>query len=164
VNSPMTNNMMLQKQELIQQYKDRSLITTPKRILIVNYEDDVNFALKLVLEEQTYNGDIADKKKRFKVDCFNDPFLALRSFKNGIYDLIIIGVMMPRMNGFELSKIMRRIDENVKICFLTAGQIPSNLCGYSSLCTGSEEHNHDKFISLPIENRDLVERLDGIFM
>jgi CheY-like chemotaxis protein len=156
--------MILQKQELIQQYKDSSLITTRKRILIVNYEDDVNFALKLVLEEQTYKGDIADKKNRFKVDCLNDPFLALRSFKKGIYDLIIIGVMMPRMNGFELSKELRRIDENVKICFLTTGQIPSNFCGYSSLCTGSEEHNHDEFISLPIENKDLVERLEGILM
>jgi hypothetical protein len=35
-----------QKQQLVQEYKS----TARKRIILVNYEDDVNFALKLVLE------------------------------------------------------------------------------------------------------------------
>jgi CheY-like chemotaxis protein len=155
-----------QQQHLIQQYKHYSL-TSVKRILIVNYEDDVNFALKLVLEQEKACEDgVADRKSRFKVDCLNNPYSTLQSFKNGLYDLIIIGVMMPGMNGFELSKKLRRIDENVKICFLTAGDIPSNFRGYAPSYTagrgGGEEKQHDKFITLPIENKNLLEHLEGI--
>ena len=158
-------NKISQQQQLIQQYKHDSL-TSPIRILIVNYEDDVNFALKLVLEEEkAYEVGIADNKSLFKVDCLNNPFSALQSFKNGLYDLIIIGVLMPGMNGFELSKELRRIDKNVKICFLTAGEIPNNFRGYSQLRTagglGEEKHN-DKFITLPIQNKDLLEQLEGV--
>jgi CheY-like chemotaxis protein len=68
------------------------------------------------------------------------------------------------MNGFELSRELRR-DKNVKICFLTAGEIPNNFRGYSQLRTagglGEEKHN-DKFITLPIQNKDLLEQLEGV--
>jgi CheY-like chemotaxis protein len=158
-------NKISQQQQLIQQYKHDSL-TSPIRILIVNYEDDVNFALKLVLEEEkACEVDIADKKSLFKVDCLNNPFSTLQSFKNGLYDLIIIGVVMPGMNGFELSKELRKIDKSVRICFLTAGEIPNNFRGYSQLYTagglGEEKHN-DKFITLPIQNKDLLEQLEAV--
>jgi hypothetical protein len=84
VSSRMTNKIP-QQQQLIQHYKLDSL-TSPIRILIVNYEDDVNFALKLVLEE-AYEDGIADKKNQFKVDCLNNPFSTLQGYKNGLYDL-----------------------------------------------------------------------------
>jgi CheY-like chemotaxis protein len=154
------------QQQLIHQHKNDSL-TPQKRILIVNYEDDVNFVLKLVLEEEkTYDDRMADRESRFKVDCLNNPYSTLQSFKHGLYDLVIIGVMMPGMNGFELSKELRKIDETVKICFLTAGEVPSNFRGYDPLCTAGEEEEEDKyhykFITLPIQNKDLLEHLEGI--
>ena len=34
---------------------------------------------------------------------------------------------MPQMNGFVLAKEIRKIDDKVKICFLTAGEIPSKV-------------------------------------
>ena len=154
-----------QQQQLVQQYKDRK-VTTAKRILIVNHEDDVNLALKLVLEELNYNneGETKGNDNSIEVESFNNPFSALERFRIGIYDLIIIGVMIPRMNGFELSKQLRRIDEKVKICFLIAGENASNFSGYSTSYIEGEESHHVKSINLPIENKDLVEQVVGMLM
>src|SRR5438067_5220064 len=110
-----SNNALQQNQDqlLIQQYKSAAT----KRILIVNHEDDVNFALKLVLEEE---GQVLDETNYFQVDSFNDSILALKNIEKGLYDLLLIAVVMPRMNGFELAKEIRKIDDKVKICFLIA--------------------------------------------
>ena len=85
-----------------------------KTVLVVDDESDVNLTLKMVLEE---NG--------FKVDSFTDPLLALENIKreSEMYDLIILDVRMPDMSGFELYKEIKKIDDKVKICFLTAGEM-----------------------------------------
>jgi CheY-like chemotaxis protein len=158
----MSSNILQQQQEqeqlqLVQEYKSAAR----KRILIVNHEDDVSFALKLVLEEEgqvLYN-----KMNCFQVDSFNDSILALNNFEKGFYDLLIIAVVMPRMNGFELAKQIRKIDDKVKICFLIAGEIPSKVrFDVSSSLSGQEEGYLDKFIRVPIENKDLIEQIDRI--
>jgi DNA-binding response OmpR family regulator len=61
------------------------------RILIVDDEDDINLLFKMVLDD---NG--------FKVDTFTDPLVALQNFTAGSYDLLILDMLMPKMNGFEL--------------------------------------------------------------
>ena len=73
-----------------------------KRILVVDDEYDTNLTLKVVLEESG-----------FKVDSFTDPLAALQNFKTGVYDLALIDMRMPVMNGFGLYN-------EIKICFLTA--------------------------------------------
>jgi PleD family two-component response regulator len=60
-----------------------------KRILVVDDEFDTNFTIKVVLETD-----------KFKVDSFTDPHAALRNFATGLYDLAIIDLTMPVMNGF----------------------------------------------------------------
>jgi two-component system response regulator ChvI len=62
-----------------------------KRILLVDDEPDIIFTIKKILEE---NG--------FKVDSFNDPILALNSYKSNFYDLVILDIKLPKMDGFEL--------------------------------------------------------------
>ena len=79
------------------------------RIFVVDDEPDVKLALKVALEE---NG--------FEVDAFDDPVEALDSFTKGLYDLLILDIKMPKMHGFELYREIRRIDNEAKICFLTA--------------------------------------------
>ncbi|HMH11384.1 MAG TPA: response regulator, partial [Candidatus Nitrosopolaris rasttigaisensis] len=59
----------------------------------------------------------------FKVDVFNDPIHALSGFKSGLYDLALIDYKMPKMNGFELYREIRKIDEKVKVCFVTAFEV-----------------------------------------
>jgi two-component SAPR family response regulator len=61
------------------------------------------------------------------------------------------------MNGFELSEKIRKIDDKVKICFLTAGGVPSKV----RLDPFREEYQ-DKFIRLPIENKVLIEQISRI--
>ncbi|HZD81314.1 MAG TPA: response regulator, partial [Nitrososphaeraceae archaeon] len=78
--------------------------------MIVDDEDDINLLLKIVLED---NG--------FKVDTFNDPFVALQNFTAGAYDLLLLDMVMPKMNGFELYQKIIMLDDKIKICFLTAG-------------------------------------------
>lgn len=56
----------------------------------------------------------------FEVDGFTDPQQALSSFKPGKYDLVILDIRMPKMDGFELYKKIKLIDKNVDVCFLTA--------------------------------------------
>ena len=149
----------LQQLQLVQEYKS----TARKRILIVNHEDDVSFALKLVLEEEgqvLYN-----KMNCFHVDSFNDSILALNNFEKGLYDLLIIAVVMPKMNGFELAKEIKKIDDKVKICFIIAGEIPSKVrfdVASSSSVQGEGGGYLDKFIRLPIENKDLIEQIGRI--
>jgi two-component system catabolic regulation response regulator CreB/two-component system response regulator ChvI len=58
----------------------------------------------------------------FKVNSYNDPLLALSEFKPDLYDLILIDINMPQMNGIELSNKILELDANVKICLVTAGE------------------------------------------
>ena len=81
----------------------------PYRILLVDDEPDVTLAFKIGLEDNGY-----------VVDAFNDPILALSSFKQGLNSLVLLDIKMPKMNGFELYKEIRKLDGNVKICFMTA--------------------------------------------
>jgi PleD family two-component response regulator len=70
-----------------------------KRLLVVDDEYDTNLTLKVVLEESG-----------FKVDSFTDPLAALQNFKTGVYDLALIDVRMPAMNGFGLYNEIRKLD------------------------------------------------------
>jgi DNA-binding response OmpR family regulator len=95
--------------------KETSPLRIPKsknRILLVDDEPDITLTFREVLEE-----------KGFKVDSFNDPQIALSNFKPGIYDVALIDIKMPQMNGFDLYRKLRKIDDNVKYCFMTAYEI-----------------------------------------
>ena len=85
-----------------------------KRILlVVDDEPDITLAFSMGLEDSG-----------FEVDAFNDPLLALEAFKKKkSYDLALIDVKMPKMNGFELCKEIRRVNDKVKVCFATAFDI-----------------------------------------
>ncbi len=82
------------------------------RILLVDDEPDIALAFKIGLED---NG--------FVVDAFNDPELASANFKDGLYDLLLLDIKMPKMNGIEFYQRMKEIDKKVKVCFITASEI-----------------------------------------
>jgi len=56
----------------------------------------------------------------FQVDTFTDPVNALPQFKAGFYQLFILDIKMPEMNGFELYKEIKKKDGTIKVFFLTA--------------------------------------------
>lgn len=80
-----------------------------RRVLIVDDEVDITDALKAGLE-----------RRGFKVEAFNDPVLALSKFNPMSYDIAILDIRMPKMNGFELYREMRKVDGHANVCFLTA--------------------------------------------
>ena len=82
------------------------------RILIVDDEPDVCEVLKKVLE-----------KNGFTADSFSDPLLALENFKPRSYNLLLLDIKMPDMDGFRLYQEMKKIDSRVKVCFLTASEM-----------------------------------------
>jgi len=51
----------------------------------------------------------------FVVDTFNEPKEALSNFKPNYYDLIILDIKMPNMDGFELYREMKEKDPNIKV-------------------------------------------------
>jgi DNA-binding response OmpR family regulator len=120
-----------------------------KTVLVVDDEPDLNLVIKMVLED---NG--------FKVDSFTDPLLALENFKGEaeMYDLIILDVRMPDMNGFELYNEIKKIDNKVKVCFLTAGEMDYEQFG-KELFPALDENC---IIQKPIENQTLIKRLNRI--
>jgi DNA-binding response OmpR family regulator len=58
----------------------------------------------------------------FQVYTYNNPIQALSEFKPDFYDLILIDINMPKMDGIELSSKILELDANVKICLVTAGE------------------------------------------
>ena len=80
-----------------------------KRILLVDDEQDVLLTFQLILVHEGY-----------KVYPFDNPLDALSSFKIGLYDLAILDIKMPKMNGFQLYEEIKKIDCSVKVCFITA--------------------------------------------
>lgn len=113
------------------------------KILIVDDEPDINLTLKMTLEEHG-----------FEVDTFSDPLLALDNFRMGVYDLIILDIKMPKMNGFEMYREIKKIDRKLRVCFLTAGELYYGIYG--------DIFDQNQFIRKPIENQELVNRITEI--
>jgi two-component system catabolic regulation response regulator CreB/two-component system response regulator ChvI len=82
------------------------------RILVVDDEADIGLVMKLGLE-----------KEGFAVDVFNNPIDAKAQFKPGVYDLLLLDIRMPEINGFQLYRELVKIDPRAKICFITAFEI-----------------------------------------
>lgn len=117
-----------------------------KRILIVDDDTDVCFVLEKVLGEKGY-----------MVDSNENPTLALENFNAHSYDLVILDIKMPDLDGFALYREIKRLDKKVKLCFLTAGETYYGL--YSDIFPSLPANC---FILKPIENEELMKRIDEI--
>jgi DNA-binding response OmpR family regulator len=115
------------------------------RILAVDDEPDLTMLCRMSLEHYG-----------FEVDTFNDPQEALSKFEPGLYDLVILDIKMPNMDGFELYHKIKKKDNNANICFLTASEL------YYEEFRKKEYYALDKsmFIRKPIDNEDLVKEVN----
>ena len=113
------------------------------RILLVDDEFDITFTFKKGLED---NG--------FEVDSFNDPQIALSNFTAGTYDIALIDIKMPKINGFDLYRKLRNTDYKVKYCFMTAYEVY-----YETLKKDYPTINVGCFIKKPIDITDLVKEI-----
>jgi two-component SAPR family response regulator len=91
-----------------------------KRILIVDDNEDVTTTFKAVIEGSSNHN---DANRRIEVHTCNNPVTALSEFKPNLYDLLLVDINMPDMNGFQLSEKILAIDINVKVCFMSSVEI-----------------------------------------
>ena len=117
------------------------------RILAIDDEPDLTMLYKMALEHYG-----------FEVNTFNDPKEALSNYKPGYYDLVILDIKMPKMDGFELYHEIKKKDANAKVCFLTASEL------YYEEFREKEYSALDKgmFIRKPIDNDELVSKIQKI--
>ena len=120
-----------------------------KKILAVDDEPDLTKLCSLALE---YHG--------FKVDTFNDPQEALSNYKPGYYDLVILDIKMPKMDGFELYDEIKKKDYKAKVCFLTASELYYEEFRKKEYCA----LDRDLFIRKPIDNEELLKEVSKIMM
>jgi DNA-binding response OmpR family regulator len=110
--------------------------------LIVDDDPDICVTLREIFKQ---NGFIADS--------FTGPHLALSSFKAGLYDLLLLEIKMPEMSGFRLHQEMKKIDNTVKICLPTAGEVCyERFRKEKEFCTLDKE----LFLQKPTENAELI--------
>jgi two-component system, OmpR family, response regulator ChvI len=113
------------------------------RLLLVDDEKDATSLLYTILQ-----------KSGFEVVFFNDPLLALEHFKPRYYDLVILDIRMPNMNGFELYRQIRRMDNRVKVCFLTAISEFKEYEQYRKEVYPKLGERH--FITKPVSNHEII--------
>lgn len=118
---------------------------TKRRILVVDNERDITVALQVGLED---NG--------FDVDTFTDPSLALKRFKPSLYDLVLIDIVMPDIDGFELYERLKIIDPDVKVCFLTASEMYHEEFRKAEHCALDK----DLFLQKPISTDNLIREIN----
>jgi len=122
-----------------------------KRILIVDDDNDLTTTFKAVIED---SNDGNDANKRIEVYTANDPVVALSDFKPNFYDLLLVDINMPRMNGFELCEKILAIDLNVRVCLMSSGEI-----NWEALREMYPTRQEGCFIRKPVTTDYLVERI-----
>jgi CheY-like chemotaxis protein len=131
-----------------QEYWDKQ--TRRTRILIVDNERDITSIFKKALRNKGFE----------QVDTFNEPILALKNFKAGSYDLIIIDIVMPEMDGFRMYEEIRKMDTKVKVCFITAYDV-----NYQALRAifpaATTTDDTGCFIRKPIDVDDFIKHIEA---
>jgi two-component system, OmpR family, response regulator ChvI len=115
------------------------------KILIVDDDPDITNSFSLCLEDSGL----------FEVDTYNDSVEALSNFKANSYDLVLLDIKMPKLNGFQLCNKMKEIDDKVRVCFISAYDIDSAELKNLVPLLGVE-----CFIPKPIQVKELIIRIE----
>jgi DNA-binding response OmpR family regulator len=122
-----------------------------KRILIVDDDPDITFTFKMAFEEANR---IGGNKTSFHVNAYNDPIVALSEFKPDFYDLMLIDINMPKMNGFDFCVKVFEVDINPRVCFMSSG-----LINQEALKEQYPSSNIGCFIRKPVTMENLVRKV-----
>jgi CheY-like chemotaxis protein len=116
------------------------------RILIVDDEKDVGRTFKMILENYG-----------FDIDFFTDPAMALEKFKPNLYDLTILDIKMPEINGFELYDKLKSRDPKIKTLFITALNSVESYNTHNSKVYPLKGKRH--FMAKPVSRKELLEQV-----
>lgn len=147
-----TTTLSIRQETFTQSGKEvqQELSPKSKRVLIVDDDPDITLTFKKGLEAENEKS----SNLFFEVSTYNDPINALSEFKPNLYDLLLVDINMPKMDGLEFSAKILEQDINVRVCFITATEINTRALReqYSSLSIGC-------FIKKPVTIENLVERV-----
>jgi DNA-binding response OmpR family regulator len=132
--------------EIIEEEENRN----KKRILVVDDEVDITLSFSLALEDSGL----------FEVDTYNDPLVALSNYRPNSYDLLLLDIKMPNMNGFELYDKIKRIDNKVKVCFISAYDVDYNAMREQFPSLEIDCLLPMDIMRKPIEIRKLIKRIE----
>ena len=114
------------------------------KILVVEDDNQIQELIVEFLSSQDYDVDVA-----------NDGVEGYEKFKENKYDLVILDVMMPSLDGHALCKMIRNLDKEVSIIFLTAlGDEESEIKGF--------DLKADDYISKPFSFNILIKRVEAV--
>jgi two-component system, OmpR family, response regulator ChvI len=113
--------------------------------LLVEDEPDIVYLVKAGLE-----------RDGFEVDGYTDPILALQNFKSGLYQLLVLDIKMPWMDGIELFHRMNKEDDKVRVCFFSASQLLNS--DYQNFI--QKYPNRFLFVPKPISIHKMTEQIE----
>jgi DNA-binding response OmpR family regulator len=116
-----------------------------KRIMIIDDDPDINNLFKIYLE---HDG--------FQADAYTNPIDALYYFKKDEYNLILLDLKMPQINGIAMFQALKRTDENVTICLMTADM------SYLEQLKGKIPNIEKYVIHKPILLRNLKDKINEL--
>jgi DNA-binding response OmpR family regulator len=141
------------KQDVERRLEEREEKQSPltKRILIVDDDSDITLTFRRALEEANR---ISRNKISFHVTAYNDPLVAISELKPNFYDLMLIDINMPKINGFDFCIKVMDVDANPRVCFMSSALINQEALReqYPSLSIGC-------FIKKPVTMENLIERI-----
>lgn len=117
-----------------------------ERLKILLAEDDLNLGFLLVEYLE---------KEGFEVKLCKDGELALKAFQNNSFDLCLLDVMMPKLDGFSLAKEIRSKDKMIPVIFITARSLKEDkLKGY--------DLDADDYITKPFDEEELLWKIKAV--
>ena len=117
-----------------------------ERILLVEDDPDICTVYQMVLEDAGF-------------ECFpySDSVKALKEFRPNYYDLILLDIKMPVLNGFELCKKIREVDKTVHVIFITASEEYYEKFRNQDYSELVNDISNTSYIQTPIGNKELVQ-------
>lgn len=115
-----------------------------KKIAIIDDEQDILDILERFL----------GRSEKFDIETFSNPQTALPKVKGGAFDLILLDIMMPQMDGIDFLKEVKETSSNVKVIMMTAYSTQDRMIDCEHV--GAEDYVTKPFVSLrDVENKVL---------
>ena len=114
------------------------------QILVVDDDKNTRLLLKAVLQAENYNVFTADNGET-----------ALKVMDKEYIDLVVVDIMMPKMDGYEFTKILREGDNNLPILMISAKQLPADK--QKGFLVGT-----DDYMTKPIDETEMLLRIKAL--
>lgn len=111
-----------------------------KKILVIDDDEDICFYLEQLLG------------KDFDIDLSNNGFQGIEKLKKSDYDLVLLDIMMPEMDGYEVLDIIKKDFPNIQTIFLSAKDTTSDMIlGFKKGAA--------RYITKPIDTKELLQEI-----